>query len=152
MATRSTIAIEHADGTVHNVYCHWDGYLDHNGRILLEHYSDPLIAEELISLGSISSLRETVGEKHGFDESYDRDDARSKWTTYYGRDRGEEDTGPRVWKDFQDYKLNHQYEEYEYILRNDGNWYVSKYSENYELLTEAIAEEMRQRDEEDADA
>ena len=152
MATRSTIAIEHADGTVHNVYCHWDGYLDHNGRILLEHYSDPLIAEELVSLGSISSLKSTVGEKHRFDDTYDREDPRYQWTKFYGRDRGEEDTGPRVWKNFEDYKLNHQYEEYEYILRSEGNWYVAQYNDEYQLLTEAIAEEMRQRDEEDADA
>lgn len=152
MATRSTIAIEHADGTVHNVYCHWDGYLDHNGRILLEHYSDPLVAEELVSLGSISSLKSTVGEKHRFDDTYDREDPRYQWTKFYGRDRGEEDTGPRVWKNFEDYKLNHQYEEYEYILRNDGNWYVAQYNDEYQLLTEAIAEEMRARDEEDADA
>ena len=152
MATRSTIAVEFADGTVQQVYCHWDGYLDHNGRILLEHYSDPLVAEELVGLGSISSLRETVGEKHDFDARYERDDARYQWTTAYGRDRGEEDTEPRVFQNFEDYRANHQYEEYEYILRKDGFWYVSSYGSDYELLTDAIAEELRQAhlDEEEA--
>ena len=40
MATRSTIALEFADGTVQQVYCHWDGYLDYNGKLLAEHYTD----------------------------------------------------------------------------------------------------------------
>ena len=57
MATRSTIAVEHADGTVSQVYCHWDGYLTHNGQILLDHYDTQEKAEQLVSLGSISSLR-----------------------------------------------------------------------------------------------
>ena len=48
MGTRSTIALEYADGTVHQVYCHWDGYLEHNGRILQEHYLDPFKLQEQI--------------------------------------------------------------------------------------------------------
>jgi hypothetical protein len=143
MATRSTISIELDDGVIKQVYCHWDGYLAHNGKILLEHYADPIVAEELISLGSISSLRETAGEQHSFDERYDATDARSKWTTFYGRDRGEEDTGYHMFKNIDDYVANHQYEEYEYILRNDGLWYVAAGNEVYVLLTDAIAEELR---------
>ena len=146
MATRSTIAIEYADGTVQQVYCHWDGYLDHNGQLLLNHYSDPLVAEELVGLGSISSLRETVGEKHDFDERFERDDPKAKWTTAYGRDRGEENCEPSVFQNFEDYKNNHQYEEYEYILRKDGFWYVSSYGGNYQLLTDAIADELVEKE------
>ena len=37
MGTRSFIAQRVGDEYV-GVYCHWDGYLEHNGRILLEHY------------------------------------------------------------------------------------------------------------------
>ena len=55
-----------------------------------------------------------------------------------GRDRGEEGTKAKMFKDFEDYKINHQCEEYEYILRKDGNWYVSQYDRPFELLTEAI--------------
>lgn len=146
MATRSTIAIEHNDGTVSQVYCHWDGYLDHNGKLLLEHYSDPATAAALIANGDISSLNKEVGEKHDFDARYDRTDPRDNWTKFYGRDRGESDTGAKNFKDFEDYKEKHQYEEYEYILRKDGLWYVSCYSEKYQLLAEAIAEEMIQKE------
>ena len=48
MGTRSTIALEYADGTVHQVYCHWDGYLAYNGQMLLKHYSNPFILRDLI--------------------------------------------------------------------------------------------------------
>jgi len=151
MATRSTIAIELADGTVQQVYCHWDGYLDHNGKLLMNHYSDPLIAHELINLGSISSLRETVGDKHSFDERFERDDARYQWTTAYHRDRNE-DLDVHKFANFEAYKNDHQYEEFEYILRKDGFWYVSSYGGDYQLLTDAIAEEMREKELEEEDA
>ena len=66
MATRSTIALEFADGTVQQVYCHWDGYLEHNGKLLQEHYSNPFILRDLIDQGAISSLGPIVGTKHDF--------------------------------------------------------------------------------------
>lgn len=135
MATRSTIALEYADGTVGQVYCHWDGYLDNNGKILLKHYSDPFKLRSLIDLGDISSLDAEVGDQHGFDE-------RGQGTTFYGRDRGESGCEAKMFKDFEDYRANHQYEEYEYCLRRDGVWYVSQYGKDYVPLAEAIAAEM----------
>ena len=145
MATRSTIAMEMDDGRVMQVYCHWDGYLDNNGKILLNHY-DRSKTEELLSLGDISSLGTEVGEKHSFDLRFDAGDDRNAWTKFYGRDRGESDVGFRTFKDFDDYKNNHQYEEYEYILRKDGQWNVCCYGEKYQLLAEAIAEELIQKE------
>ena len=41
-------------------------------------------------------------------------------------------------KDFADYVANHQYEEYEYILRKDGNWYVKCHDAPYVLLATAL--------------
>ena len=148
MATRSTIAIELADGTVKQVYCHWDGYLDHNGQILINHYKDAAKVESLVALGSISSLRNNVGEKHDFDNT---DDAREKqWTTAYHRDRGE-DLHVNTYSNFEAYKIDHQYEEYEYIMRNTGEWFVSKYSEDYVPLADAIAAELHDREMEETD-
>lgn len=146
MATRSTIALEYADGTVDQVYCHWDGYLEHNGRILFEHYRDPFKLQELMNLGDVSSLGINIGSKHAFSpfegDKADYEAAQAEGaTTFYGRDRGETGTSAKRFKDFEDYKARHQYEEYEYILRNDGNWYVSQYDKGYELLSEAIANE-----------
>jgi hypothetical protein len=144
MATRSTIALEFADGTVQQVYCHWDGYLSNNGKLLLENYSNPFTLRELIDLGDISSLRTTIGIKHAFSQfetkmsSEDYDKLYGEMTTFYGRDRGETGTGAKSFKDFADYKENFCHEEYAYILRKDGNWYVKQYSKDFELLNEAL--------------
>lgn len=134
MATRSTIALEFADGTVQQVYCHWDGYLEHNGQILFEHYQDPFKLRDLIDLGDISSLGPQIGTKHDFDLKTPEGEC-----TFYGRDRGETGIEAKKFADFEDYKARHQYEEYEYILRRDGNWYVSSYERPYVLLSEALS-------------
>jgi hypothetical protein len=56
MGTRSNIGIENEDGTVDFVYCHWDGYVSNNGRILHDNYQDEDKVRKLIALGEISSL------------------------------------------------------------------------------------------------
>jgi hypothetical protein len=139
MATRSTIALEYADGTVGQVYCHWDGYLDNNGKILLKHYQDPFKLRTLMDLGDLSSLRKDIGVQHSFDKAGpEHEDS----CTFYGRDRGESGIEAKSFKDFADYAENHQHEEYEYILRKDGLWYVKAYDRPYVLLVEAIADEL----------
>lgn len=128
MATRSTIAIERDDGTIAMVYCHWDGYLNHNGRILYEYYSDPEKLEQLIALGDLSVLGSEIGEKHDFGSSIDN------WCKFYGRDRGEVGVGAKVYANFDDYVANHQYEKYEYLLGNDGVWSVDRGNGHEPLL------------------
>ena len=150
MGTRSTIALEFADGTVQQVYCHWDGYLEHNGKILAEHYSDPFKLRELIDLGDMSSLGINIGVQHPFSPHFDEGSklAYEKAMelgscTFYGRDRGEKGVAAKQFKSYADYVANHQYEEYEYILRNvDGKatWFVADHSDRYVLLTEAMVE------------
>ncbi len=143
MATRSTIALEYADGTVDQIYCHWDGYLDNNGAILRDHYSDPFKLQQLIELGDISSLRPEIGVEHPFSsigtmDSAEYDRLYGNMTTFYGRDRGETGVGPKRFKDFQEYAREHQREEYEYILRNvngKAQWFVSFYGTDDEYLT-----------------
>ena len=148
MGTRSTIALEFADGTVEQVYCHWDGYLEHNGRILQDHYSNPFILRDLIDMGDISSLGRIVGTKHPF-SPHEGETQKALYdaaveagaTTFYGRDRGETGVDSKKFKDFNDYKANHQYEEYEYILRNvDGKavWFVAEHGNTYAPLAELL--------------
>ena len=60
MSTRSNIGILNQDGTVDYIYCHFDGYLDHNGTILNENYNTEEKVRELISLGDMSALAETI--------------------------------------------------------------------------------------------
>ena len=123
MGTRSTIALEYADGTVGQVYCHWDGYLSNNGQILLKHYQDPFKTRELLDEGDMSSLETTV-----------------EGCTFY-KERGES-CPQRMYKDFAEFRKEAQGEEYNYILRKDGNWYVEFYGEFDGLLADAIAEEL----------
>jgi hypothetical protein len=47
MGTRSRIGVMHGD-KVKSIYCHWDGYLEHNGAILQEHY-DSAKANHLVA-------------------------------------------------------------------------------------------------------
>ena len=158
MGTRSTIALEFADGTVEQVYCHWDGYLAHNGQILFQYYSDPFKLRDLIDLGDLSSLGRNLGNGHPFskfglkeeDPDFDQMIALCKqaeeegWTTFYGRDRGETGTASKKFKNYEDYVANHQYEEYEYILRQvDGKatWFVADHGDGYIELDAALEDE-----------
>jgi hypothetical protein len=130
MATRSAIAVKHGD-RVKAVYCHWDGYLSNNGRILQEHYSSPK-ANHLVSLGDVSSLQAEIGEKHAFSrldtdmpaEEYEA--LYGNMTTFYGRDR--ETTGCDF-KSFDDVAAFVDYYEgagCEYFyLHNGTEWLVS---------------------------
>ena len=87
MATRSNIAMKTKEGKIVSVYCHWDGYVANNGKILLENYTDIDKIEALVALGSISSLGEAIGEQQDFD---DRSTQKDNWTLFYSRDRGEQ--------------------------------------------------------------
>jgi hypothetical protein len=87
MGTRSFIAVKTAT-VFKGVYCHWDGYLDHVGRILRQHYTDPARIAELIEHGDISVLDAEIGGPHDF---HDRPPGQ---ITFYGRDRGDDDCGP----------------------------------------------------------
>lgn len=135
MGTRSTIAIEFADNSVSQVYCHWDGYLDNNGEILRNYYTDPFKVRELVDLGGFSSLRETVAET-----------AEGAYTQ-----RGE-DKDVNRYMNADEYFDCCQQEEYDYILRNVGGeavWYVRCYTTNGVWVTIGEAYEAQKRMEEE---
>ena len=153
MATRSTISLEFADGTIGQVYCHWDGYLAHNGKMLQEYYSNPFILRDLIDLGSLSSLRPTIGTKHPFsmfEANMTQDEYANLYRdmcTFYERDRGERSADATYFKDYLHFLVDGQQEEYDYILRNVNGvatWFVSDHGSDYILLTEAIAKEAQE--------
>ena len=134
MATRSTIAVEHADGTVSQVYCHWDGYLTHNGQILVDHYDTQEKAELLVSLGSMSSLRpKCIPDPAKAHSSINpQDDV----TTYYSRDNSEPFVEPSLYPTVDNYKRNLQCEEYDYLF-TEGQWEVSN-GRGYESVAQAL--------------
>ena len=108
MATRSTIAMEFTDGTVKQIYAHWDGYLAGNGNTLLQFYKTPEAVAELLALGDLSGLDKDI-------ES----------TVFYERDRGETGVSARRFDSFEEYRLLGESESYNYIMR-EGIWYVDR--------------------------
>ena len=120
MGTRSRIGVMHGD-KFKSVYCHWDGYLENNGKILLEHY-DSAKANHLVALGDLSSLDKDVeipeGATHSFDVPLDG------VTVFYGRDRKETGTEYKVDQTFEEFlgTVDRCGAEYYYIMK-DGVWY-----------------------------
>ena len=105
MGTRSRVAVMHGD-VCKSVYCHYDGYLDYTGRILLAHYNSTA-ANLLIARGDNSGVKETLEEMN-----------------FYS-DRGEEDVSWRVAHSFEEFleQVNNCYGEYYYVMK-DGVWYA----------------------------
>ena len=56
MSTRCRIGIQNKNGTITSIYCHFDGYIDWVGKILVDNYKDEGKVKQLMSLGDISSL------------------------------------------------------------------------------------------------
>jgi hypothetical protein len=127
MGTRSAIGMRTLDGRITAVYCHWDGYPQHNGAILAEHYTDVDKIAELISLGDLSVLREQIGEKHDFNARYEGGDVREDWCVAYHRDRGEKLT-VRVFNDAMDFVDNFRSGEEYFYLWNGTEWLVNAYA------------------------
>ena len=86
MATRSIIA-KLDDKGVQAIYCHNDGYLSNNGKILDQHYADEDKVNELLAHGDVSTLDENIGEKINFDDIELRNT--NHQCIFYSRDRGE---------------------------------------------------------------
>ena len=135
MGTRSRIGVMH--GTVcKSVYCHWDGYLEHDGAILQEHYSSAK-ANHLIALGDLSALRPEIGDQHPFSQfevdEIDRDDfirTTQNMCTFYGRDRCETGVDFKVAHTFEEFleQCDNCDAEYYYVMEN-GEWYCGSMNE-----------------------
>jgi hypothetical protein len=143
MGTHSRIGVMHGD-KVKSIYCHYDGYLEHNGQVLAQYY-DSAKANNLVALGDMSTLRPQIGEKHAFSqfdlppeevEAYK--ELTRDWCTFYGRDRGE----VSVWKvanTFEEFldQADGCGAEFYYIMK-DGVWYVGTTYENTHPLSKRL--------------
>jgi hypothetical protein len=136
MGTRSTIAIQNEDGTVTGIYCHWDGYLSHNGRILEENYTTEESVRELIDLGDLSSLGETIGTKHDFNAA-PRNECNA-----YGRDRGEINIDAQTCASWSAL-INDFGQEYDYLFVPGKGWLV-RYFEGRSTAELPLAEALEQ--------
>jgi hypothetical protein len=121
MGTRSNIGIVNLDKSITAIYCHWDGYPSHNGKILLNRYNDISIVNQLMLLGDLSILREKLypddSKPHTFQTQ--QEDV----CVAYGRERSECDVDCKTFKDIGDFEklANNTDAEYQYLFE-DGKW------------------------------
>ena len=119
MATRSRIAIEDESGRVRSIYAHWDGYPDHNGRILFEHYQDRAKVQKLIDLGNLSVLAPEVDIPDGVQHSFET--PHKGITVFYDRDRAEVNQQADYHAN-RNHFLRSDVEEYGYLYTKEGVW------------------------------
>lgn len=121
MGTRSNIGIVNLNKSITAIYCHWDGYPSHNGKILLNHYNDISIVNQLMLLGDLSILREKL---------YPNDSKPHTFMTQqedvcvaYGRERSECDVDCKTFINIDEFeKLAIGTDaEYQYLF-NNGKW------------------------------
>jgi hypothetical protein len=130
MATRSSISIKTSKTGGKTIYCHWDGYPSNNGKMLKEHYNTEAKVLELMALGNLSILGESIGKKVKFDGF---DSQKNPQCLAYGRDRGETEQEASNWTNKPT-----DLQEYNYLFK-DGKWYVSRHDNNrYYLLTDKM--------------
>lgn len=114
MATRSLIGkLDSETKKVKYIYCHYDGHLDHNGRILVDHYNTPEKVDQLLELGNLSVLGPEIGEKQDFNSHQNN----KNYCLAFGRDRGEKKQEARTVL-LEDYKS--EYVSYVYLYTNEG--------------------------------
>jgi hypothetical protein len=141
MGTRSRIGVMHGN-KCKSIYCHWDGYLEHNGRILQEHY-DSAKANNLVALGDMSSLGNNIEIPEGVEHTFEAPAKEHDITVFYGRDRGETGTEFKVAHNFSEFleQAENCGADYYYVMEN-GQWYCgSMYGEfkgRLVLLSQAL--------------
>ena len=128
MGTRSRVAVMH--GTVcKSVYCHYDGYLDYAGRILLERY-DSTLANALVARGDNSGVKETL---EGMNFYEDREAQGEEVTEFLAS------TPWEVAHTFDEF-LEQVYNcgsEYYYVMK-DGVWYAGCVYETQGLVKNGL--------------
>jgi hypothetical protein len=128
MSTRSTISIQTPEGDIRTIYCHYDGYLSHNGALLHTYYNTEEKVNALIDLGDLSSLREKLIPNQDAPHSFVK--PQEGVTVAYHRDRGE---ALCIDRPISIHDINSQ--EYNYIFK-DGAWhYWTDTVSNIQLLT-----------------
>lgn len=129
MGTHCRIGLELADHTIISVYCHWDGYPEHTGKLLVQEYDNKEDLEDLIDGGDMSSIRtremwrsgsalkeneDLVKDAEGY-IMYEND--REPQPLYY-KERGEDNVDPQVCS-FDEFV---RMEQFSYLYDLNGTW------------------------------
>ena len=115
MGTHAFIGIK-IGKTYKGIYLHFDGYPEHAGKILNEHYKTRSKILKLMKLGDISSLGPEIGKKQDFNNPV------SGTTLAYKRDRGESGTEAKIFNSYEEFvKEAQDIGEYVYLFEK-GKW------------------------------
>jgi hypothetical protein len=135
MATRSNIGIVNDDGSVTGIYCHWDGYPEHNGKLLLKHYTDSERINGLMSLGSLSILAENLysTDIHTFNNPQEG------VCVAFGRDRGEKNADSKSFTNISEFEkfMDRTTADYQYLF-NNGKWQYRNHNGTWNELTARV--------------
>ena len=138
MSTRSDIAMQQENGTYQSIYCHFDGYPTHNGKLLLEHWTNPVKIKQLMELGDLSGLGEELGN-----ETQSWKSPNPKWCLAYARDRGETDCDSMTYPDLGTL-LENSNNDFLYVF-SDNKWYF-RGSHKSGILTELLTMDCYEED------
>ena len=134
MATRSNIGIVNDNGSVTGIYCHWDGYPENNGKLLLKHYNTTGIVYELMDLGNLSYLAENL---YCDDNNHSFNNPAPGVCVAYGRDRGEKNVDSKSFTNISEFEefAGNSWADYQYLF-NNGKWtYRESRSDKWNDLT-----------------
>ena len=109
MSTPAAIGIRQPDGTDRAIRLNWDGYVAHAGAILGGWYKNAEAVNDLIAIGDLSEINETV-----------------EHCVAYHRDRREQYRLPRTFASVEAYQycgMEQMSANYLYIF-DDGAWHV----------------------------
>lgn len=133
MSTNSNIGILYKDGTVEAIYCHWDGYFDHNGVLLYDYVKTLEQVKEMLSKGDLSYIEE---KDHQLISEH-----------YIDRGGNPEGNKSQFFKSKREYlRFLHKntYIEYSYLFsEKDNNWlcYKNRTNKDFEPLQDILYKE-----------
>ena len=136
MSTNAVIAVRTNENTVKAIYLHWDGYIEHAGKLLIKNYNSLEMTEKIVNLGDLSSLKKRLSPNK--DEIHSFEKPIHDVTVAYHRDRGDDlNIIELSWSENSQYMLNILKEtvpsaEYAYIF-NDNKWFVADCEHDTEL-------------------
>lgn len=129
-----------------SVYSHFAGNVPVNGIIIYEHYKDISKVRQLISLGSVNSLKEELVPPEGVLHTLDK--AHPGVTTFFGRDGNSSHCVINSFSSLEDFVKNGDVERYNYVFKEKTNqWYVmNPKSSNLRRLDAALLNDSQVND------
>jgi len=166
MGTRSRIGLALATDHIVSVYCHYDGYIQHNGRKLVENYNTQELVEDLINGGDMSCLHsthlwesaplkqvivhpdgsKTVDYMRDSDENWIYSPVKSEPAPLYYSERGE--SAPPKFTNFDEFISGNCGEEWCYLFTPGRGWqcwqlgWGDTNTQEYDFITEEPSQEL----------